>query len=109
MFASDGGECLVAQSYSKIMGLYAERIGALSMVRQKFHDCLDHAPLFAVSIYVCLVSGMQDVRCSKPSREPAEAFDKTYVLKSTYSWRSNCLAHLEQQVDSISVVTYSLH
>ncbi|KAJ4842977.1 hypothetical protein Tsubulata_017447 [Turnera subulata] len=32
MFVADGGECLVAQSYSKIMGLYAERIGALSIV-----------------------------------------------------------------------------
>lgn len=32
MFVADGGECLVAQSYSKIMGIYAERIGALSVV-----------------------------------------------------------------------------
>lgn len=32
MFVSVGGECLVAQSYSKTMGLYAERIGALNIV-----------------------------------------------------------------------------
>ncbi|XP_039018581.1 aspartate aminotransferase, cytoplasmic-like isoform X2 [Hibiscus syriacus] len=32
MFACDGGECLVAQSYSKNMGLYGERIGSLSIV-----------------------------------------------------------------------------
>ncbi|GLT25435.1 hypothetical protein SLA2020_005640 [Shorea laevis] len=35
MFVSDGGECLVAQSYSKTMGLYAERIGALHIVCKK--------------------------------------------------------------------------
>lgn len=33
MFVADGGECLVAQSYSKIMGIYAERVGTLSIVR----------------------------------------------------------------------------
>lgn len=33
MFVADGGECLVAQSYSKTMGLYGERVGALSVVR----------------------------------------------------------------------------
>ncbi|KAL5853374.1 hypothetical protein ACOSQ3_008492 [Xanthoceras sorbifolium] len=32
MFVADGGECLAALSYSKIMGLYAERVGALSIV-----------------------------------------------------------------------------
>ncbi|KAL1557358.1 Aspartate aminotransferase 3, chloroplastic [Salvia divinorum] len=32
MFVRDGGECLVAQSYAKNMGLYGERVGALSMV-----------------------------------------------------------------------------
>ncbi|XP_015573116.1 aspartate aminotransferase, cytoplasmic isoform X2 [Ricinus communis] len=32
MFVMDGGECLVAQSYSKIMGIYSERVGALSIV-----------------------------------------------------------------------------
>ncbi|KAA3458002.1 aspartate aminotransferase, cytoplasmic [Gossypium australe] len=32
MFGCDGGECLVAQSYSKNMGLYGERIGSLSIV-----------------------------------------------------------------------------
>ncbi|XP_065848344.1 aspartate aminotransferase, cytoplasmic-like [Euphorbia lathyris] len=32
MFVADGGECLVAQSYSKIMGIYGERVGALSIV-----------------------------------------------------------------------------
>ncbi|KAJ6406362.1 hypothetical protein OIU84_009978 [Salix udensis] len=32
MFVTDGGECLVAHSYSKIMGLYGERVGALSIV-----------------------------------------------------------------------------
>lgn len=33
MFVADGGECLVAQSYAKNMGLYGERVGALSIVR----------------------------------------------------------------------------
>ncbi|XP_015885202.3 aspartate aminotransferase, cytoplasmic [Ziziphus jujuba] len=32
IFAADGGECLVAQSYAKNMGLYGERVGALSIV-----------------------------------------------------------------------------
>lgn len=32
MFVTDGGECLVAQSYAKNMGLYGERVGALSIV-----------------------------------------------------------------------------
>ncbi|KAK8523379.1 hypothetical protein V6N13_113320 [Hibiscus sabdariffa] len=32
MFVCDGGECLVAQSYSKNLGLYGERIGSLSIV-----------------------------------------------------------------------------
>lgn len=32
MFLNDGGELLVAQSYAKNMGLYGERVGALSMV-----------------------------------------------------------------------------
>ena len=33
MFVADGGELLVAQSYAKNMGLYGERVGALSIVR----------------------------------------------------------------------------
>ncbi|GAB2223101.1 hypothetical protein Droror1_Dr00017238 [Drosera rotundifolia] len=32
MFVADGGECIVAQSYAKNMGLYGERVGALSIV-----------------------------------------------------------------------------
>ncbi|KAK4485873.1 hypothetical protein RD792_008524 [Penstemon davidsonii] len=32
IFVADGGECLVAQSYAKNMGLYGERVGALSIV-----------------------------------------------------------------------------
>ncbi|KAI3454074.1 hypothetical protein Pfo_010737 [Paulownia fortunei] len=32
MFVKDGGECLVAQSFAKNMGLYGERVGALSIV-----------------------------------------------------------------------------
>lgn len=32
LFAGDGGECMVAQSYAKNLGLYGERVGALSMV-----------------------------------------------------------------------------
>ncbi|KAI3691167.1 hypothetical protein L2E82_49386 [Cichorium intybus] len=32
MFVSDGGECFIAQSYAKNMGLYGERVGALSIV-----------------------------------------------------------------------------
>ncbi|XP_076941266.1 aspartate aminotransferase, cytoplasmic-like [Bidens hawaiensis] len=32
MFVADGGECFAAQSYAKNMGLYAERVGALSIV-----------------------------------------------------------------------------
>lgn len=33
LFAADGGELLAAQSYAKNMGLYGERVGALSIVR----------------------------------------------------------------------------
>ncbi|KAE8654587.1 Aspartate aminotransferase [Hibiscus syriacus] len=32
MFVADSGECFVAQSYAKNMGLYGERVGALSVV-----------------------------------------------------------------------------
>ncbi|XVE70431.1 hypothetical protein DITRI_Ditri10aG0072200 [Diplodiscus trichospermus] len=32
MFVADCGECLIAQSYAKNMGLYGERVGALSIV-----------------------------------------------------------------------------
>lgn len=32
MFVADGGECFTAQSFAKNMGLYGERIGALSIV-----------------------------------------------------------------------------
>ncbi|KAI3825508.1 hypothetical protein L1987_06998 [Smallanthus sonchifolius] len=32
MFVADGGECFIAQSYAKNMGLYGERVGALSIV-----------------------------------------------------------------------------
>ncbi|KAL8054307.1 hypothetical protein ABFX02_05G128900 [Erythranthe guttata] len=32
MFVKDGGECIVAQSFAKNMGLYGERVGALSIV-----------------------------------------------------------------------------
>ncbi|GAA0139350.1 transaminase [Lithospermum erythrorhizon] len=32
LFVADGGECLVAQSYAKNLGLYGERVGALSIV-----------------------------------------------------------------------------
>lgn len=31
-FVADGSECLIAQSYAKNMGLYGERVGALSIV-----------------------------------------------------------------------------
>lgn len=33
LFVADGGECFVAQSYAKNLGLYGERVGALSIVR----------------------------------------------------------------------------
>lgn len=33
LFVADGGELLVAQSYAKNLGLYGERVGALSIVR----------------------------------------------------------------------------
>jgi aspartate aminotransferase len=32
LFVNDGGECFIAQSYAKNMGLYGERVGALSIV-----------------------------------------------------------------------------
>ncbi|CAM8949536.1 unnamed protein product [Rhodiola kirilowii] len=32
MFVADGGECLAAQSYAKNLGLYGERVGALSII-----------------------------------------------------------------------------
>jgi len=38
MFVADGGELLLAQSYAKNMGLYGERIGALSIVWPKPND-----------------------------------------------------------------------
>ena len=34
LFVGDGGECFIAQSYAKNMGLYGERVGALSIVRE---------------------------------------------------------------------------
>lgn len=37
LFVADGGELLVAQSYAKNMGLYGERVGALSIVRISKH------------------------------------------------------------------------
>ena len=37
MFVADGGECLTAQSYAKNMGLYGERVGALSIVRDFYY------------------------------------------------------------------------
>ncbi|XP_057873685.2 aspartate aminotransferase, cytoplasmic isozyme 1 [Cryptomeria japonica] len=36
-FVADGGECLVAQSYAKNMGLYGERVGALSIICRSEH------------------------------------------------------------------------
>ncbi|XP_075487565.1 aspartate aminotransferase 3, chloroplastic-like [Primulina tabacum] len=38
MFVADGGECLVAQSYAKNLGLYGERVGALSIVSSKDNE-----------------------------------------------------------------------
>lgn len=32
LFVADGGECLIAQSFAKNMGLYGERVGALSII-----------------------------------------------------------------------------
>lgn len=41
LFVADGGECLVAQSFAKNMGLYGERVGALSIVCMHFRfSCL---------------------------------------------------------------------
>jgi len=37
LFVADGGELLVAQSYAKNMGLYGERVGALSIVSISKH------------------------------------------------------------------------
>ena len=34
LFVGDGGECFIAQSYAKNMGLYGERVGALSIVSE---------------------------------------------------------------------------
>lgn len=51
-FVADGGECLVVQSYSKNMGLYGERVGALSVVSYQIrnleidvHKCGNLPPL----------------------------------------------------------------
>jgi aspartate/tyrosine/aromatic aminotransferase len=38
LFAADGHEFLVSQSYSKNMGLYGERVGALTFVTQDKED-----------------------------------------------------------------------
>lgn len=43
MFVADGGEVLLAQSYAKNMGLYGERVGALSIV------CVKRFPRIPVS------------------------------------------------------------
>jgi len=37
LFVADGGELLAAQSYAKNLGLYGERVGALSIVRTSKH------------------------------------------------------------------------
>lgn len=41
LFVADGGECIIAQSYSKIMGLYGERVGALSIVRHQIFQAVN--------------------------------------------------------------------
>lgn len=46
MFIADGGECLMAQSYAKNMGLYGERVGALSIVSSYYFKMTDHHTLY---------------------------------------------------------------
>lgn len=53
MFVADGGELLAAQSYAKNMGLYGERVGALSIVSH--YDCL------AIFCYFVII---MDVTCT---------------------------------------------
>lgn len=58
MFVADGGECLLAQSYAKNMGLYGERVGALSIVRTHCHRkfTLFSSQLFFLHFRLSLVS-----------------------------------------------------
>lgn len=45
LFVADGGECFVAQSYAKNMGLYGERVGALSVVSSSLRLCGSSSPV----------------------------------------------------------------
>ncbi|XP_010418279.1 PREDICTED: aspartate aminotransferase, cytoplasmic isozyme 2-like [Camelina sativa] len=56
MFVADGGECLIAQSYAKNMGLYSERIGALNIVCESEHVARkveSQVILIVRSMYLC--------------------------------------------------------
>lgn len=49
LFVADGEECLIAQSYSKNMGLYGERVGALTIVSDKYWFYIQVTPKFLLS------------------------------------------------------------
>lgn len=55
MFVGDGGECFIAQSYAKNMGLYGERVGALSIVSESFRTIIRYTfPIFLSLLSVCV-------------------------------------------------------
>ncbi|PPS08592.1 hypothetical protein GOBAR_AA12072 [Gossypium barbadense] len=94
MFVTDGGECFVAQSYAKNMGLYGERVGALSvqdLVTIDGHFLLDR------SSCALLFFGLHGSRCSKQGRKSAQACYSANVFKSTNSWCIYCGNHPEGQ------------
>lgn len=52
MFVADGGECLVAQSYAKNLGLYGERVGALSIVSLKYNDIINRFDFVVITRFI---------------------------------------------------------
>lgn len=59
MFVADGGECFIAQSYAKNMGLYGERVGALSIVSPDFQLYILIIYTWHVN-YILLPTGLQE-------------------------------------------------
>jgi len=53
LFAEDGHEFMVSQSYSKNMGLYGERVGALTYVLKDKEDL--QRILSQLRVLVCII------------------------------------------------------
>lgn len=58
MFVGDGGELLVAQSYAKNMGLYGERVGALSIVSYIHMQLVSF--IYTHNCHMCKLSHLDD-------------------------------------------------